>query len=405
MSTTEVSPQQLESHPVVDHTKESTEVPIVNSATETIEATTKSATETATHAATEVASAVEAAVDAATHTATEAATQAATALESATEAVKDELAVTAKAIRRRTIFNPFAKAKKEEVVAVAKEESLPKEESLATAVAAVVADVEEKAADKKKSVFGNFFARSKSAAKLEDIPVVSQTSNEVPAVELNQTTETETETETERAVDDITVSAVEGTSAAVDATVLTTDAEKSGSEDAAAHAETTEQTETPALEVEQFAKRQSFISKFFGKKKETKEEKEDAREVEQTEEGAEGLHKEDAQAAATAVVEAVKDLVVPDEKKEIVRPSSPLGRLTGFLAKIPAKKEKKKSVDTAKEESAVPIIAEGEVATTEESTSPVPAVEEPIHDSVHEFEHEHEQNKEHEVHATAIATA
>ncbi|KAI8887225.1 hypothetical protein K501DRAFT_268983 [Backusella circina FSU 941] len=189
--------------------------------------------------------------------------------------------------KRRTIFNPFGKPKKEEPA------------STDDAQAEAPATSEEKTTEKKKAKgFGTFFSRSKSAPKIDDAAAESEAvTTELPQIEQLQP---------------------------IDAAVTEAGTEAAAAKEAAQHKEETvtsavgevvdniQQEVTDAVhELENAVsgivnKRQSFISKFFG--------------VETT-----------AVAATT-------------EEKPSARPSSPLGRLTELFTK---KKEKKAKASEA----------------------------------------------------------
>ncbi|OAD76208.1 hypothetical protein PHYBLDRAFT_180569 [Phycomyces blakesleeanus NRRL 1555(-)] len=299
--------------------------------------------------------------------------------------------------KRRTLFNPFGKVKKEENIKkeehAKKEEPTKEEEHTKEVHTEEIVIVEEKVPEKKKSMF-SFFGRSKSTARLEDLPMPP--SNELATEQVSTGTDAVVIEATTPAtpVEEGTTPVTSATDAP-DTTLPIEVTEATTTDDAAVHADP---AEAHTLDVEPNVKRQSFISKLFFKKKETKEDKHVTKEP--TEQAVESesdheLHEEHAHNADVATASATiapvdivtEELVVPEDKVT-ARPSSPLGRLTGFLSKIPAKKEKKAKAD-------VP------ATSTDEDT--VPEDNAKVHE---DDESVHEQPKE--IHApvsTAVAAA
>ncbi|KAI7901018.1 uncharacterized protein BX663DRAFT_553653 [Cokeromyces recurvatus] len=199
--------------------------------------------------------------------------------------------------KRRTIFNPFGKSKKDEQV---NETELSTEEA-------------EKSPTKKASKgFGNFFTRSKSSHKVDENIAAATGTNEdtIVSTELLQNEQlqcTEADTNIEE----------------------TDNIDKKESTNKEAVNEVSENVQTEAMtEVEQVhpiaIKRQSFISKLFGKKKQ-----ETTRETEPEEDN---MH-EDPVADSSEVHEE------SNTDKAASRPTSPLGRLTELFS---SKKNHKK---------------------------------------------------------------
>ncbi|KAL0089653.1 hypothetical protein J3Q64DRAFT_1729573 [Phycomyces blakesleeanus] len=277
--------------------------------------------------------------------------------------------------KRRTLFNPFGKVKKEENIKkeehAKKEEPTKEEEHTKEVHTEEIVIVEEKVPEKKKSMF-SFFGRSKSTARLEDLPMPP--SNELATEQVSTGTDAVVIEATTPAtpVEEGTTPVTSATDAP-DTTLPIEVTEATTTDDAAVHADP---AEAHTLDVEPNVKRQSFISKLFFKKKETKEDKHVTKEP--TEQAVESESDHDI---------VTEELVVPEDKVT-ARPSSPLGRLTGFLSKIPAKKEKKAKAD-------VP------ATSTDEDT--VPEDNAKVHE---DDESVHEQPKE--IHApvsTAVAAA
>ncbi|KAG0762883.1 hypothetical protein G6F64_005173 [Rhizopus arrhizus] len=213
--------------------------------------------------------------------------------------------------KRRTIFNPFGKSKKED-----------QEETEGAAV--------ETAEQKKKTKgFGSFFSRSKSAPKVNEEGTNAMTESELVATELPQIkqlqpieTEDVTEAATAAAVTDGTpeeeVPEVKKAAREVSET-----AEGEAVEVAPETEQTDAQVNTPIAN-----KRQSFISKIFGKKKQEEAPKEVVEEL-----SVEPSLTEAPKVEVAPTVETEHGEAHEEEKKEETRPSSPLGRLTELFSK------------------------------------------------------------------------
>ncbi|KAG0171943.1 hypothetical protein DFQ28_011732 [Apophysomyces sp. BC1034] len=261
------------------------------------------------------------------------------------------------------LFNPFAKA-------VKKEDGSGKEEVAEDTPAppSPAATEQPKVTERRKSKgFGSLFSRVKSTSpKNEEIQTNSADAGpvELPKIEQLQPIETST------VVNQDGETAV-AAAAATEAPALNDESEPrteteapenqpSSETDKLASTEisNTTQTDQPAASSE--PKRQSFISKFFGKKKEDRAEIKDEAQPQETNQ----VDEQEAQPVN-------EDTAAPasEENREADRPSSPLGRLTGLFSKIPGldKKTTPTTTSAIKNSSAVEI--ENELVTAEDEPS------------------------------------
>ncbi|KAI9471851.1 MAG: hypothetical protein EXX96DRAFT_461496, partial [Benjaminiella poitrasii] len=248
-----------------------------------------------------------------------------------------EVSVKQSLAKRRTIFNPFNRSKKEEQPNEAAKETAEPATSTSTGSKEAI----EKSPVKKASKgFGNFFSRSKSSHKVnEGIAATGETndncvSTELPQIEQLQPIVTELDAkESEATVDndkkeaDVKDSVTETVETDV-AQINSTEAEQA--------------TQAPVA-----TKRQSFISKLFGKKK---QEPITTCEVEET-----ANTTEESAVAADSLEANEEEVGTP-----ATRSSSPLGRLTELFSSKKGNKKTKATSNVNEEEQPAAIVEKGE---------------------------------------------
>ncbi|KAI8980823.1 hypothetical protein BDB01DRAFT_836491 [Pilobolus umbonatus] len=276
-------------------------------------------------------------------TADEATKEIANKEEAATEVVEDkpteDTPAKSSVTKRRTIFNPFAKTKKEEKKEDNKKEEKKEEEKEEEKeedkqeADEVVAEV--KPVDKKKSKGFTFFSRSKSTKGevvteeviYTELPQIGELQPIEPATVNIDPKEEVVEEESAAEIKEVNPDEVQEASAS-----------------------------TPVN------KRQSFIAKLFNKKKQDKEET--VKEVIEEEKPVE--------VKADVPVEQQEEL--PEEKKEVARPSSPLGRITEFFKKDKKQKPVAEVEEVSIEKKEEETVNEEETGVTANTATPAAVV-------------------------------